>query len=212
MKINSNQTDINALRIFANICLALLVGYFAYIHINDFLATHRPSSLIIAAAETTAGCMFMLRFTARAVSEHFSDWVIAFVATVSGTFLRPAGTFAVHGALGLWQGEALMIIGACIECAGLLSLNTSYGIVPALRTIKTSGMYSFVRHPIYTSYFILAVGYFVSNPSLGNLLVSLLAVVLLTIRLRREERFLKTYPEYIEYQKQTPWKLIPFLY
>jgi protein-S-isoprenylcysteine O-methyltransferase Ste14 len=106
----------------------------------------------------------------------------------------------------------LILVGAALQIVGLLSLNRSFAIVAAKRDIKTSGMYRLVRHPIYASYFLVFAGYVLQNTSIANLLIYMLLLVLLLIRIVREERHLALDPAYREYMQAVRYRLIPFVF
>lgn len=68
-----------------------------------------------------------------------------------------------------------------------------------------SGPYAYVRHPIYTSYFMLVIGLLLINPALPTLLVAIYAFVDFSLAPRREERLLiGNVPGYAEYRTRTP--------
>jgi protein-S-isoprenylcysteine O-methyltransferase Ste14 len=66
--------------------------------------------------------------------------------------------------------------------------------------LKTTGMYSLVRHPIYSAIVLLAIGRSVTSESFLVLLVGVLLVVLISIKARFEDRLLlKHYEGYATY-------------
>ncbi len=68
-----------------------------------------------------------------------------------------------------------------------------------------SGPYAYIRHPIYTSYFLFTVGLLLINPSLPVLLAVLYAFVDFSLATRREEKLLgEKLPGYAEYMARTP--------
>ncbi|MAV64895.1 MAG: hypothetical protein CMG00_06875 [Candidatus Marinimicrobia bacterium] len=72
------------------------------------------------------------------------------------------------------------------------------------KNIKTTGIYSIIRHPIYTSNIMLMLGIFITT---GSLIVIANTIVLLAyyfISAFNEERAIsKKFPKYILYKKQT---------
>ncbi|UQV47358.1 hypothetical protein KIV45_11170 [Janthinobacterium lividum] len=106
----------------------------------------------------------------------------------------------------------LLVFGCVLQIAGLLSLNRSFGLVVAQRNIKTHGMYRFVRHPVYASYVVSSTAYLLSNASPGNTAVYAAAMLLLVLRLLREERFLSTDVRYRVYMRQVKYRLLPFIF
>jgi protein-S-isoprenylcysteine O-methyltransferase Ste14 len=72
-----------------------------------------------------------------------------------------------------------------------------------------SGPYAYMRHPIYTSLFLLASGLLLVNPSLFMLLVALYTFWEFTRVVKREEPLLSQHiPGYSDYMKRTP-RFIP---
>jgi protein-S-isoprenylcysteine O-methyltransferase Ste14 len=92
----------------------------------------------------------------------------------------------------------------------LLSLSRSFGLLPAYRGIKSSGLYSVVRHPLYTAYVISFIGYLINNPSVANAAVIAFGTAfLLVMRIHCEESLLLEYDDYSRYASRTRWRLIP---
>ena len=109
-------------------------------------------------------------------------------------------------------GEPLEFAGGFIVLAAFLSLNTSFGIAPENRGIKTAGMYGVVRHPMYLGYILADTGFVINDFSFFNAVVLTASVILLVLRLRAEERLLREDPTYRTYARKIPWKLIPFVF
>lgn len=66
--------------------------------------------------------------------------------------------------------------------------------------LKTSGLYSIVRHPIYLAIILLAIGRSVVSESYAVVLVGLLLVILISIKARFEDQLLLDhYQGYAEY-------------
>lgn len=70
--------------------------------------------------------------------------------------------------------------------------------------LVTSGVYQFVRHPIYTALLVLGVGLVVIGASLWHVAAYLLLVMLLAHKARAEERLLaQRYEGYAAYARST---------
>ena len=192
--------------IVSNIALAAFLGLFVYINIQAVFRTADISYAFIAMNEAVFAVLFLLRKPAVSSSTSFLDWGVAFSATFLGTLLRPAG------ALSAPFGRVLIDFGLIITIAGALSLGRSISIVPAERTIKTAGLYRYVRHPMYISELISMIGYVLVNYSLGNVVIALCTTGLMIERIRREELFLSRNALYRSYVMNVYWKLIPFVY
>ena len=80
-------------------------------------------------------------------------------------------------------------------------------------TLVTSGLYGYIRHPLYSSLFFLGWGLFLKQPSwLGGLLaVATTVFLLLTARIEEGENIRFFGAIYQEYMKQTKM-FVPFLF
>lgn len=75
-----------------------------------------------------------------------------------------------------------------------------------------SGVYSFVRHPLYCGLIFAALSWVVWQLSLSHLMATAILYVFFDAKARREEIWLtEKYPEYVNYQQRVK-KLIPGLY
>ncbi len=191
----------------SNLFLCLLWLGFAIRHLNHYLEYRSLTTLLFIAMETLAALMFLFRSQTKSYSRISFDWVVAISAQVLPFLFAPS-------ALGLsYQlGSALMISGAILNILALLSLNRSLAIVPAERSIKTSGLYRLIRHPMYLSYLILYSGYLLASTSAWNAAIFLLTITLLFMRTVFEERFLGAVGEYQDYRSNVKYRLIPLIY
>jgi protein-S-isoprenylcysteine O-methyltransferase Ste14 len=121
--------------------------------------------------------------------------------------LRP-----VEGSADVLFGNVLQISGFLLQIAALLALNRSLGLLPAYRGIKSSGLYAWVRHPLYMAYVVTYIGYLVNNPSIGNLGIVVSGTGFLVMRLRYEEALLFAYGEYANYASRIRWRLMPSIW
>jgi len=111
-------------------------------------------------------------------------------------------------------GLLLQIVGLLLTLGALalhlwarLHLRQFYGEreeVQPRQFLVESGPYAHVRHPIYTSYYIYAVGLLLVNPALPMLLAAIYAFVDFTLAVRREEKLLRQdLPGYADYMART---------
>lgn len=78
--------------------------------------------------------------------------------------------------------------------------------------LKTHGLYSKIRHPIYLSVLLLLAGFIFFFAAFYTLLLFAVAVGFFIVKIRFEEnQLIQFYPEYKEYQKTTS-RLIPYIY
>lgn len=89
-----------------------------------------------------------------------------------------------------WAGAVLLLVGAILMICGLVSLgrNFAFAVVPKKNsTLVTTGLYGWVRHPLYTAFLVEAVGI---SLLMANWFVAATAGSLLTLlvyRTRQEE-------------------------
>ncbi len=91
----------------------------------------------------------------------------------------------------------------------LLSLGTSYALLPALRHVRKGFVYRYVRHPVYAMYILADVIVILLQPSLWNLGVALLGAGAFCLRARLEEKVLRHDPVYSSYMLAVPWRFFP---
>lgn len=190
-----------------NVILALFFLQFAVIHARHLGETFQLSTLLLLLKISTDVCFYLTRRIPKDVSISVYDWFVAIVGTWGVLFLVPG-----NRGYDVPEGQAIQLLGVTLQILAMLSLNRSIGMVPANREIKTHGFYRFVRHPLYLSYVVSYGGYLICHPTSRNLFVYVLAVLLWTLRLLAEERFLLRSPEYQQYAKQVRWRMIPGLF
>lgn len=186
--------------------LSALWVLFAITHIAAFRATGKVALMTFAIAETLIAVFFVLRAQAKTMTTHPREWVVAVLGTFLPLLLRPTAENVAPIA------EWGLLLGSTMQVAGVLSLNRSFALIPALRDIKTTGMYRLVRHPIYFSYLISFTSYLATNYSAENLLILVCSLGLMISRIHYEERHLRLTPEYRAYQTRVRWRLIPFVF
>jgi len=112
-------------------------------------------------------------------------------------------------------GVLLMLLGGSfliISIAYLRSALTPLPYPTARGTLIQSGPYAVVRHPMYAGGLVLAFGWALLVRGWLTLVYVLLFAVFVTIKCRREERWLRArYPEYPAYETRVR-RLIPFVY
>ena len=130
----------------------------------------------------------------------------------------PGPVVAALGALfgaashALWQpafdfdarlGLALMAGGEAFTLAGMLSLGRSFSIFSEVRELATSGLYRFVRHPLYLGEIVAVWGYVLAWPAPWAIGCALLFTALQSWRARVEERrLLEFHPSYSAYRER----------
>lgn len=179
---------------------------FAANHIAQYSRDGDWSYLVFVASETLVAALFLLRSEAKAVSHAPIDWALAVSATFAPFFFTPSDQ-------GLLPPARILIAGGTLlQLAGLLSLNRSFGLVAARRSLKTNGLYRLVRHPLYASYLLSYTGYILANSTVHNMLVGTVAAALLIARMGREELFLAREPDYVQYMNAVKYRVLPKIF
>lgn len=124
-----------------------------------------------------------------------------------------------HVALNI-TGYGLFAGGIILMAVAFSSFNTkeflgfeAYSEKPNQSVLVLSGLYKFVRHPLYFSTIILMLGIILISPTLHLILLSLVVFIYLVIGSRLEEKKLieEFGEDYIEYRKKVKG-LIPFVF
>jgi protein-S-isoprenylcysteine O-methyltransferase Ste14 len=116
----------------------------------------------------------------------------------------------------------LLVVGILIAGLGLLLvafsglfLGGNLTIFPRPKSggaLVQSGVYAFVRHPMYGGVLLCALGWSLFRASIPALLITLILAIFFDRKAAREEIWLtEAYPDYPEYKRRVR-KLIPFIY
>jgi protein-S-isoprenylcysteine O-methyltransferase Ste14 len=112
-------------------------------------------------------------------------------------------------------GMVLLIGGLAIAVVSGLGLGNSLTALPRpadRATLVTGGLYRYVRNPIYAGLMLAMAGASLASASLVALLLTVALAVVLDLKSRREEVFLRErFPEYAAYAARTK-RFVPGLY
>jgi protein-S-isoprenylcysteine O-methyltransferase Ste14 len=145
-------------------------------------------------------------------------WVFAQVPVILGALGVPLawgdGSFDGANALQL-AGAALTALGFLLAVAGLVTLGSALTPFPrplATARLRQSGIYAWVRHPIYGGLVLASVGWSLSWLSPPGLLFSAVVLLFFDRKSAFEERLLRArFPEYAGYARRVR-KLLPWIY
>ena len=106
-------------------------------------------------------------------------------------------------------GLVLVTLAAGLSLVSLLTMGRRFGVRPALRGLVTSGPYRFVRHPMYLSYILADIGYYLQEWNFVTLLLVLVGWMSLIYRIHAEERVISQHPEWPAYIVLVRYRLFP---
>jgi len=131
--------------------------------------------------------------------------------SIAGIPAGPAGATMLFSGLGL----LLIMIGFIVSALAAWNLGRSLTPLPYPKTdaeLVTTGLFRYVRHPIYCGVILLALGWSFYTQGTLTLCYALVLAVFLDIKSRQEEAWLcRKFANYPQYQ-QTTRKLIPGIY
>ncbi len=108
--------------------------------------------------------------------------------------------------------EMLFAFGTIITIGSLLSLGASFGIRPAVRSVVKMGPYQVVRHPAYFGEGLMGLACFLSLPSIWSGVAFFGLMLFQGLRILEEEKLLEGQEIYRDYQRQTKWRLVPWVW
>lgn len=156
-------------------------------------------------------CIFLIRSMLKKPKEmNDSNWMViaSFLGTnltiLTGNFIE-LRTDSPNTAL-VVAGIIINIMVVPFYIASLINLGRSLTILPEANTLKTNGIYSISRHPLYTAYIIWYFTNILMYQSAAIIITSILQTVFQIIRALNEEKILeKNFTEYADYKKKVWW-------
>ncbi len=137
------------------------------------------------------------------------------ISAMLGTFLIPLVVVLPRRNLSLTEemiATVLGLAGSALAVLVLVQLRSSFSIMAEARRLITSGVYRWVRHPLYLAEELAVVGIVLQFLSLWTALLLAVQIGFQLRRMHNEERVLsETFPAYADYKKNTAM-LLPGLY
>jgi protein-S-isoprenylcysteine O-methyltransferase Ste14 len=176
---------------------------------EDSARTGHVTGILMLASEAMVVALTLVRRSAGTVDRTWRARVLTAFSTFGPPLVKPASFAGIAP-----EGVTVIIaaIGMIVVVCGKASLGRSFGLVPANRGVVSTGMYRFVRHPIYLGYLITHAGFVIANPLNWNWAVLIAADVALMSRAVLEEKTLAKDDAYREYMRRTPWRVVPGLF
>lgn len=190
----------------AKILIVTLFSSMAMRLARDCAQTGHVTGMLLVASEALVVVLTMVRRSAGAVDRTLKARLLTAFSTFGAPLVRPMSGAAI-------APESLTIaiaaLGLIIVVLGKLSLGRSFGLAPANRGVVSTGMYRFIRHPIYLGYLVTHIGFVAANPADWNLAVLAAADVALLFRAVCEEQTLMKDDAYRAYTERVRWRVVP---
>jgi protein-S-isoprenylcysteine O-methyltransferase Ste14 len=137
------------------------------------------------------------------------------VSALIGTFLIYAVVLFPRRELSLTAGlvSTLLILAGNASAVYVLSqLGRSFSVMPEARELVTSGLYRYLRHPLYVAEMIACIGVVLQYLSVWTALILAMQIAFQLRRMRNEEGVLmEIFPEYADYMEKSA-RIIPGIY
>lgn len=106
-----------------------------------------------------------------------------------------------------WIGVGSLVIGAFIVIVSVLQLNVNLSPFPSplpKSKLIVSGIYKYIRHPIYTGIFMGFIGFSIIADSGYKLLISAILLLLFYFKsIYEEKKLMLVFPDYDLYRQKT---------
>ncbi len=210
MNIKNNFIE-SFLKSFAfSLLLCLYVGFSAVTRTRSLLNEFDFVEFLRVTYSVAASLFFLIRVKPSVVSMNPVHWTVALITSFSAHFFireeYNAYPFLMDTAY------VFVILAHLIGLPAVLTLGRSFGLFPALRKVKTKYIYQFARHPMYVASILFKLAYVLRFPSIYNVLLFAIIVVLYDKRAKYEEEVLSSDDTYIDYSQQVKYRFIPGIY
>jgi len=186
-----------------------VAGYFGW-QAWQVVAEHRLNFIegVFIAHNIILCLCFLLRSPARAIQTSVGRQAVAVCAFYSGVFFM--GPAITENPLLLGLSWWTLLVGTGIGILSMVQLGKSFGVLIALREVRTRGLYGWIRHPMYLSDIVMRLGYLLSHPAGLTVVLFVASSLCYFVRAMLEERFLAEQDEaYAAYLKRVRFRFIP---
>ena len=159
------------------------------------------------------------RFVVPRLGRRGGGWVAAQVVLIAAILLSALlglGWPKAIAPLAYAVGALLLTAGVALLAAGGVGLGSALTPYPAPREqgrLQTSGIYGRVRHPMYGGGILIALGWSTIFAAPVGVVLTVVLAVFADLKSRREELWLeRRYPDYRDYRRRTPRRLLPFVW
>ncbi len=154
--------------------------------------------------------VILLRRPHKTIDKNIFHQIIAAIAFFSGVLFigqDPNNNPQLHTA-----SSIIVFISLILGIITLFNLGRSFGILIAFRRVQTKGLYSIVRHPMYSTDILLRIGFVISHLNFFTIIIFILSTACYVYRALLEEQFLQLQPEYQDYMKKVNYRFIPYIF
>jgi protein-S-isoprenylcysteine O-methyltransferase Ste14 len=152
----------------------------------------------------------IMRRPHRAIEKNIFSQLVATVAFFSGAAFMGQAPTGNHAAE--LSSEIIMIISNVLGIVTLLALGRSFGILIAVREVKSEGVYSIIRHPMYFTDILLRIGMVINHLNPFTAVMLVFSSLCYVYRAILEEKFLGRFQEYREYMARVRYRFIPYIF
>lgn len=194
-----------------------VVGYYTY-HGYSLRQIHTLWGLELSVWIIETGILvgyivaLLTRDKARSVAKGFMQTAfplllagLPFVVVMSSYTYRdwfPVQT-AAHR-IGLYVVNLALLAGGTLNVIGVVTLRRGFTVMTEARVFIRSGIYRYVRHPLYLSHFLIYFCYAFLHCHVASVISYVVFVAGQTLRARIEERkLIEVFPEYEQYRRET---------
>jgi steroid 5-alpha reductase family enzyme len=149
-----------------NIILALAWGRLVWNAYHRWAQTGSLVWLGLVVFNTIMVSVTIARRPSVSTSNRIKDWAAALLTVVMSMLFQPTEW---HQWFATSAGSIFQGVGVMIMVVALANLGRSFGVVAANRGIKQSGLYRWVRHPLYAGELIFFTGFLLTSFSSYNL-------------------------------------------
>lgn len=164
---------------------AFVMLAFAAISFYRWTETHLLFFILVIVRDLLASFFFCKRKEAEKKS---SKWIALFSYVSAGIPLCYLGASTDSASL-ILASNILSIVGFLLVALATLELGTSIGISPVKRKRISTGVYKWIRHPMYLGYGVSEFGFCLINSL--NVVLFIFSIVFYALRVRYENSILK---------------------
>jgi protein-S-isoprenylcysteine O-methyltransferase Ste14 len=202
----------NHRQLIFNIFLFIIIGQYVYreTELYKIFSEWRFIDITFFIHNIIFLLFILLRKEYIVLDKNILHWAVAVISFFSNLMFIKSNE--VQSTAAVSTAEIINFIAIIFGIITLLNLGRSFGIVPAVREVKTGGVYRFIRHPMYVSDFLFKLPLIIKYFSIFNAGVLVISVFLYILRAGYEEKLLLQYEDYREYAEKVKYCFIPLIY